>query len=517
MKKLIAIAVSSITYLRAIFPENAFGDRSIENLHLKILSENSGCSGACQVINWIRGSFDALEKKYLRQLMIGLYENPDEPDNVIESYTFRFSYEKESTLITCNNEKLASVSNYGIDLTKKTTLSLLRTIILLMQNLKPLPEIAYLTMKLLYYDEVTPEDYEPPGFKPADSPFFYFKSDPINIKVGDVSTPFHSLKLCVKTNKKQFDMEEEQNNVCHSEDKKQFNCEILDSNEDLIENILIEDSYDDFKNEEKNERMQLRSSQSSKKYDDETCNSKSSRTNKIQCPCGLLKEDALMLTCIACNKKQHAICFGILKRNEMPDKHYCENCQSMDQERPPTDLYLSSLNSIELQALCIWRQALMTASKSNTLTCSSLSRQLHLDVSVAESILVRLENENYLHAGKGKDRKKKIVNKKLLTTEGFSKYITRTKPIIKDKEDSKNGKFNKNKDHEEKMNILTAKTSQLSVDQIENKKFLSRGQKRTIALDKEASELEIISQGGVSDSDRSKRQKASTSNTGLSV
>ncbi|XP_023242580.1 HORMA domain-containing protein 1-like [Centruroides sculpturatus] len=99
VKKLIALTVSSITYLRAIFPESAFGNRSIEDLRLKILSENSGCHGASQLISWIKGSFDALEKKYLRQLMIGIYESPDEPDNVIESYTFRFIYENDSTMI----------------------------------------------------------------------------------------------------------------------------------------------------------------------------------------------------------------------------------------------------------------------------------------------------------------------------------------------------------------------------------------------------------------------------------
>jgi len=32
VKKLLAVAVSNIAYLRAIFPENAFGDRSLEGI-----------------------------------------------------------------------------------------------------------------------------------------------------------------------------------------------------------------------------------------------------------------------------------------------------------------------------------------------------------------------------------------------------------------------------------------------------------------------------------------------------
>lgn len=51
---------------------------------------------------------------------------------------------------------------------------------------------------------VTPADYEPPGFKAADSGSFQFEEEPMNIKIGDVSTvsiiyrPFSSLmKVCV--------------------------------------------------------------------------------------------------------------------------------------------------------------------------------------------------------------------------------------------------------------------------------------------------------------------------------
>ena len=99
VKKLLAVAVSNITYLRAIFPEVAFGDRCLEgfihavllffalaefnfmsrdvrwcifkacicvtDLTLKVLKDESSCPGACQVIKWVKGCFDALDKKYV--------------------------------------------------------------------------------------------------------------------------------------------------------------------------------------------------------------------------------------------------------------------------------------------------------------------------------------------------------------------------------------------------------------------------------------------------------------------
>lgn len=94
----------------------------------------------------------------------------------------------------------------------------MRTIIVLTQTLKPLPDEALMTIKLFYYDKgmlsvsfrnflifknfkttasffyqshaffpVTPADYEPPGFKPTEKYSFHFQ-EPMNIKMGNVST-----------------------------------------------------------------------------------------------------------------------------------------------------------------------------------------------------------------------------------------------------------------------------------------------------------------------------------------
>ena len=35
------------------------------DLNLKILRDDSSCPGACQVIRWVKGCFDALDKKYV--------------------------------------------------------------------------------------------------------------------------------------------------------------------------------------------------------------------------------------------------------------------------------------------------------------------------------------------------------------------------------------------------------------------------------------------------------------------
>ena len=88
VKKLMAVAISNITYLRSIFPEKAFSNRSLDGLPLKILKENSGCEAATDLVNWLRGAFEALEKRYLRELMLVIYLDPEDSNNVHEMYTY---------------------------------------------------------------------------------------------------------------------------------------------------------------------------------------------------------------------------------------------------------------------------------------------------------------------------------------------------------------------------------------------------------------------------------------------
>ncbi|XP_070570594.1 HORMA domain-containing protein 1-like [Ptychodera flava] len=193
VKKLLAVAISNITYLRAIFPEHAFGDRCLEDLNLKILRDDSACPGACKLIKWVKGCFDALDKKYLRAVILGIFVDPETPESLIESYTFKFDYQNKGGMTIYRNDKKVA-SAYSESQTKKATIILLRTIIVLTQSLKSLPDNVFMTMKLLYYDDLTPADYEPPGFKAAESDKFNYDIEPMNIKVGDVQTNSNSKK-----------------------------------------------------------------------------------------------------------------------------------------------------------------------------------------------------------------------------------------------------------------------------------------------------------------------------------
>lgn len=145
------------------------------------------------------GCYDALQKKYLRMVVLALYTNIEDPQTITECYQFKFKYTPSGPIMDLTSNK-GSILSASTDL-KKSSILLVRKLYILMQNLGPLPNDVCLTMKLFYYDEVTPIDYQPPGFKEGTCDGMMFEGEPMYLNVGEVATPFHTLKVRVTTEK----------------------------------------------------------------------------------------------------------------------------------------------------------------------------------------------------------------------------------------------------------------------------------------------------------------------------
>ncbi|XP_053061856.1 HORMA domain-containing protein 2 isoform X6 [Acinonyx jubatus] len=169
VKKLFATSISCITYLRGLFPESSYGERHLDDLSLKILREDKKCPGSLHIIKWIQGCFDALEKRYLHMAVLTLYTNPKEPEKVTEIYQFKFKYTKQGATMDFDSSSTSFESGTNSEDVKKASVLLIRKLYILMQNLGPLPNDVILTMKLHYYNAVTPHDYQPPGFKEGEN------------------------------------------------------------------------------------------------------------------------------------------------------------------------------------------------------------------------------------------------------------------------------------------------------------------------------------------------------------
>ena len=197
VKKLVTLTVSNITYLRNMFPEDAYSNRSLDKLPLKILKQNNPHKNAGTLASWLVGAFDAIEKKYLKEMMLVVYVDEAHPDVVHEMYTFNFSY--PGGLATCEIavQQGGDGTNISLESVKKSTQSLLRRILVVTQGLSPIPPSGHVSMKLTYYDDVTPVDYEPAGFVPTEMVIPSLPTDVHSIDSGKVDTSHHTVQLKV--------------------------------------------------------------------------------------------------------------------------------------------------------------------------------------------------------------------------------------------------------------------------------------------------------------------------------
>ncbi|XP_018014357.1 uncharacterized protein LOC108671340 [Hyalella azteca] len=211
VKKLLAVGISTLTYLRNLFPETAYRDQNCEGLDLKILITDTDPDVA-PLIDWISGAFDAVDKKYLRQLTLAISCNKNPDDPVLEEYSFFFTYGDDGSAslnaISSSNIKTTCDGRSGKKFSKHEvrmcTKKLLRSIIILTQTMPLLPKKVYMTMRILYYDEVTPADYEPQGFRSTTISSYSFPFEPAVFTMGKVSTGHHSLTVKLRVADEQF-------------------------------------------------------------------------------------------------------------------------------------------------------------------------------------------------------------------------------------------------------------------------------------------------------------------------
>ncbi|KAK6930820.1 HORMA domain [Dillenia turbinata] len=209
-RNLLRIAIFSISYIRGLFPEKYFSDKSVPALEMKIKKLMPVDAESRRLIDWMeKGVYNALQKKYLKTLLFCICEAIDGP--MIEEYAFNFSYSNsDSQEVTMNisragNKKRGTFKcNAMTEVTpnqmRSSACKMVRTLVQLMRTLDRTPEGRTILMKHLYYDDVTPMDYEPPFFRgcieeEAHNPW---TNKPLKMEVGNVNSKYFvlALKMC---------------------------------------------------------------------------------------------------------------------------------------------------------------------------------------------------------------------------------------------------------------------------------------------------------------------------------
>ncbi|KAG0498505.1 hypothetical protein HPP92_003196 [Vanilla planifolia] len=210
-RNLLRIAIFNISYIRGLFPEKYFNDKSVPALEMKIKKLMPMDAESRRLIDWMeKGVYDALQKKYLKTLLFCICEDIEGP--MIEEYSFSFNYadsckDEVSMNVNRNGNKKngATFKANNMDITpdqmRSSACKMIRTLVQLMRTLDHMPSERTILMKLLYYDDITPEEYEPPFFRSCsenESNNIWTKN-PLRMQVGNVNSKHLVLALKVKS------------------------------------------------------------------------------------------------------------------------------------------------------------------------------------------------------------------------------------------------------------------------------------------------------------------------------
>ena len=148
---------------------------------------------ALQLVTILESAFDAIDKGYLKGVVLSIYsaEENEEDRELLESYVFNVKYGSagDTTVgLTVSTDKDA----FTMPRVRGEAIQLIRSLIRTCESMKPIHDDRVLTLRLFYYDDVTPADYQPgAGGDFSDATHdrvAFFKSPPLMLPVGKVNT-----------------------------------------------------------------------------------------------------------------------------------------------------------------------------------------------------------------------------------------------------------------------------------------------------------------------------------------
>ena len=253
---------------------------------------------------------------------------------------------------------------------QKEIVALLRNLCVMTQTLGPLPQKRYLTMQLTYYDELTPRDYEPPGFTPTEFDVnSVFAKPTMKHDFGEAKSGHHAIGLNLET-------------VCMEPGPEEAKNEAMVPNTQAqLQNQLVEEHSPE-------EQPTLVKNLSRFNLGDQPT-AAANGTQIVRCSCADNETDLDMIQCDFCGHWQHTPCVGYCSNRDkrIPKNNYkCYNCR-FGQSRK-TMLYLQELSCVRRVIAILYTDGI----KSIT----DLAERLACPMKKASKIMARVEAEGLL-------------------------------------------------------------------------------------------------------------------------
>lgn len=255
-------------------------------------------------------------------------------------------------------------------------------------------------MRLIYNDN-TPNDYEPPGFKSCNFEKYKYDQGKCRIRIGDVNCLWHQVCMEINCSNIMLKKDEFNENMDASATQKKELSETVD----LVPiNVSVESNISKTENPEDSITNKIGdlNFQSSSIYQ----SPKILKINKIQCICGSEQDNNMkLIKCSICDTYQHAICYNIFCDQEFSDSDWekkfvqcCLDCYQKDQSLKTTDESLTRMDKKKLTGISLWRKALFELKKMNLdqVYSSELMKILSLKQNIMKGLIKKLEDGNFL-------------------------------------------------------------------------------------------------------------------------
>lgn len=256
----------------------------------------------------------------------------------------------------------------------------------------------------LIYNENTPDEYEPPGFKPCNFEQYRYDQGKCRIRLGDVNCLWHQINMEINCSNKMLKKDEFNENMDSS----------LTSKKDLSEtielvpiNISTTNESNDSENHEDHITNKIDNLRVGSPTDHSSENEQIEKVKKIICICNSDQQDNMVLIeCSKCGTNQHAICYNVFLNEQNCDKnwknelkHYCLSCFQKDENVTMTDKSLIKMDKKKLFGISLWRKAIYEINKldNDQFQNKDLMKNLSLsNQNIIKSLVKKLENANIL-------------------------------------------------------------------------------------------------------------------------
>ncbi|XP_038213245.1 uncharacterized protein LOC119833331 [Zerene cesonia] len=363
MKQLTVVAVSTITFLKNVLPEDCYMIETFGGIKLRILKKKCTDEWAQFLSTALTQAFDAFDKKYLHQLALCFYEDECKLENLVEYHIFEYSYNADGVTMNVHSKNRDSTKHtmrYSFENVREKTVQLIRACVVIMQSCPREFSTSYDVSLRLYYNENAPADYQAPGFVSTGDEDHLEPTIHEKLKLGWVETPYHKL-------------------VAHSFFKEPMKAS-HEANPTQNPPVLSND-------------MELSGSVQMSTPGSEV---------RLCCPCNKYGiYDACtpseLLTCYYCKLQQHAACFGVVRNLvSRVARHCCSKCYDVDPSRTPTDTNLASLSMRKRECLCIFRRTLELCSEVQTIEARDLIDKFDITESNAAKLMKLLHSNKII-------------------------------------------------------------------------------------------------------------------------